>query len=445
MNTIKIMMVSVLLLGCAPTKSLTQFNENLTPSYVKPTFEPMMFYQYKNAHPELRGLDCGIDKFFDKYINVYGVTIAAMPKTPVPEIIHAAKVYAQLIDNDENFHPDDIKIYHYHQEDYRGRNSLIVLVDNKIMDNKWIGFKPGQKFWVPAQALRPGHSGVGHSRDGEMDIAVEELFHKYGKSLQIVYPKDFGLPDEEAGDTWASTLTDAMDSARGINRTVKPVNNRWIYPESAWYTYDAISCGWGCQVDEYLWHVWATNIGYYEMLTRPPDVPKDESKTKGWCENLRFEWKLCTRKDLEDTDLSAFNLINNTRYQIPNTIPFGEYGGNHVEYHGYEINVINIAGHDRYTINRRLNPNIKLKRGNTYYFDQSLKRNSSLPLRFSSSEDGIHGGGVEYRNGVVAKGVPGIRGSYVRITVHKNAPSKIYLYSPSKRGMIKGGVLAITN
>ena len=193
MNAIKIMMASVLLLGCDLRKTLTQFNANLIPSYVKPTFEPMMFDQYKKSHPELLGLDCGIDKFFEKYINVYGVTIAAMPKTPVPEIIHAAKVYAQLIDNDENFHPDDIKIYQYHQKDHKGRNSLIVLVDNKIMDNKWIGFKPGQKFWVPAQALRPGHSGVGHSRDGEMDIAVEELFHKYGKSLQNIYPKDFGL------------------------------------------------------------------------------------------------------------------------------------------------------------------------------------------------------------------------------------------------------------
>ena len=30
------------------------------------------------------------------------------------------------------------------------------------MDNKWVGFKPVQKFWVPAQALRSGHSGVGH-------------------------------------------------------------------------------------------------------------------------------------------------------------------------------------------------------------------------------------------------------------------------------------------
>ena len=132
MNKIKIMIASLLLLGCTPTKSLIQFNANLTQSYVKPTFEPMMLDQYKKSHPEMRGLDCGIDKFFDKYINVYGVTIAAMPKTPVPEIIHAAKVYAQLIDNDENFHPDDIKIYQYHQEDHKGRNSLIVLVDNLL-------------------------------------------------------------------------------------------------------------------------------------------------------------------------------------------------------------------------------------------------------------------------------------------------------------------------
>ena len=60
------MISSILLLGCAPKKSLTQFNGKLIPPYVKPTFEPMMFDQYKNAHPELRGLDCGIDKFFDK-------------------------------------------------------------------------------------------------------------------------------------------------------------------------------------------------------------------------------------------------------------------------------------------------------------------------------------------------------------------------------------------
>ena len=90
-------MAAVLLWGSASAKNSTKYNPGLVTSSAKPTFEPMMFDQYKNAHPELRGLDCGIDKFFDKYINIYGVTIAAMPKTPVPEIIHAAKIYAQLL------------------------------------------------------------------------------------------------------------------------------------------------------------------------------------------------------------------------------------------------------------------------------------------------------------------------------------------------------------
>ena len=161
----------------------------------------MNLEKYKEAYPELLGLSCGIEKFFDTYINVFGVTVAAMPNTPVPEIIHAAKIFAQLIDNDEDFIPDDQKIFDFHQKDSKGRDFLIVLVDTKALDNEWIAFKPGQRFWVPAQALRPGHSGVGHSRDGEMDIAVEELFHKYSKSLQKVYPKDFGLPAEEAGAT----------------------------------------------------------------------------------------------------------------------------------------------------------------------------------------------------------------------------------------------------
>ena len=416
---------------------------NLASSYATPSFEPMKLEQYKAAYPNLGGLDCGIEKFFDRYINIFGVTIAAMPKTPIPEIIHAAKVYAQLIDNDEDFIPDDVKIYEYHQKDSEGRNSLIVLVDSKILDNEWIAYKPGQKFWVPAQALRPGHSGIGHSRDGEMDIAVEELFHKYGKSLQSVYPKDFGLPDEEAGETWSSTLSDAMDFARGIDRTAKPVDGRWLYPEKAWYTYDATSCGWGCQIDEYLWHVWATNIGYYEMLTRPPDIPKEEAKPKGWCENLSLEWKPCTRQELEETDVVAFRLINNKNYQLPTRIPYGEYGGNRVEYHGYEIDVKQKAGKQCFTINRRDNQNIKLRRGNTYYFDQSLKNNTGYPLRFSSSEDGSHEESEEYRDGVVVHGMPGKRGSYVRITVSENAPDKIYLNCPSRQDMVEGGVLVI--
>ena len=433
---------AVLLAGCKTTQPSIPPQLSLERTYPRPSFEPMSLEKYKATHPNLPGLACGMEKFFNKYINVFGVTIAAMPKTPVPEIIHAAKVYAQLIDNDENFIPDDRKIFEYHQKDPEGRNLLIVLVDTKALDNAWIAFEPGQPFWVPAQALRPGHSGVGHSRDGEYDIAVEELFHKYGKALQSVYAKDFGLPDEEAGDMWSSTLSDAMDRARGIDRTVKPVAGRWVYPEGAWYTYDATSCGWGCQVDEYLWHIWATNIGYYELLTRQPEAPKEEAKPRGWCENIHSEWKPCTRQELKDMDFAAYQLINNRDYQLPTRIPFGEYGGNRVEFHGYEVDVRPNKG-QHFAINRNRDSNLTLKRGNTYYFDQSLETNTGFPLRFSTSKDGTHRGGKEYREGVAVKGVPGKRGSYVSITVADNAPGQLYLYCSGQPGMASESVLVI--
>ena len=432
-----------------PTEPVAKKSVPLLPSrsiiaknHLRPDFEPMNLEQYKAAYPHLTGLDCGMEQFFDTYINVFGVTIAGMPKTPVPEMIHAAKIYAKLIDNDEDFIPDDPKIFDYHQQDPEGRNYLIVLVDTKALDNAWIAFRPGQRFWVPAQALRPGHSGVGHSRDGEMDIAVEELFHKYGKALQSVYPKDFGLPDDEAGDTWSSTLSKAMDRARGIDRTVRPINGEWVYPESAWYTYNATSCGWGCQLDEYLWHVWSTNIGYHEMLTRHPEAPKEASRPQGWCENLHSEWKPCSRQDLKEMDSAAYDLINDKDYQLPTRIPFGEYGGNRVAYHGYEINVYPDNG-PHFTINRNFNPHLTLKRGNTYYFDQSLETNAGFPLRFSTSEDGPHRGGEEYQEGVVIEGVPGKRGSYVRITLANSAPDQLHLYCSAQPGMAGHNILMI--
>jgi len=39
-----------------------------------------------------------------------------------------------------------------------------------------------------------------------------------------------------------------------------------------------------------------------------------------------------------------------------------------------------------------------------------------------------HRGGKGYREGAVIKGVPGKRGSHVRITVANNGPDELYLY-----------------
>ena len=141
-------------------------------------------------------------------------------------------------------------------------------------------------------------------------------------------------------------------------------------------------------------------------------------------------------------DFAAYQLINSNDYQLPTKIPFGEYGGNRVEYHGYEMDVRSNKG-QRFTINRNINPRLTLKRGNTYYFDQSLETNAGFPLKFSKSKDGIHRGGEQYREGVEVKGVPGKRGSYVKITVADNAPDQLHLYCSAKLGMDGENILVI--
>ena len=72
-------------------------------------------------------------------------------------------------------------------------------------------------------------------------------------------------------------------------------------------------------------------------------------------------------------------------------------------------------------------PTISLVQGNTYKFDQSNSSNSNHPLKFSTTENGTHGGGVEYTDNVVTVGVPGTPGSYTQITITTSTPN-LYFY-----------------
>ena len=78
---------------------------------------------------------------------------------------------------------------------------------------------------------------------------------------------------------------------------------------------------------------------------------------------------------------------------------------------------------------------VHLLRGGTYKFDQSDSSNTGHPLRFSTTDNGSHGGGSEYTDGRVTNGTPGSAGAYTTITVPHNAPDKLYYYCTAHSGM----------
>ena len=89
---------------------------------------------------------------------------------------------------------------------------------------------------------------------------------------------------------------------------------------------------------------------------------------------------------------------------------------------------------NKYYIDGSVSPTLTLNEGETYWFDQSDSSNSGHPLRFSTTANGTHGGGVPYTTGVTTTGTPGSAGAYTKITVASGAPT-LYYYCTNNSGM----------
>ena len=101
----------------------------------------------------------------------------------------------------------------------------------------------------------------------------------------------------------------------------------------------------------------------------------------------------------------------------------------------FTVTVVSTGGGNKYVIDGVQQDTIMIGAGLTYKFDQSDSSNGNHPLRFSTTSNGTHSGGVEYTTGVTTNGVPGNAGAYTQIEVQNGAPSTLYYYCTQHSGM----------
>jgi len=236
--------------------------------------------------------DEGILNKFSRKVEVFGIKIFAVPGVTDANLLHAANLMAQYLDNDED-----------------------GTVDNPVVVNKMVEKKAFLVMWKKESDLNINppagwegqdlgddetHPGfVASGRTGQFDAALEEVLHLITHAgFAEAYPDVFG---EKQG----TQVSNAMDLARGGQFTSIPSP----YPSSAWYTYDDSTCDYSCMVTEY--HYWA--------LTSLLGAQKNRLN------EIEQEWKLNTKEKLMQQDPAIYQLLTDPKYKFPTVLPDGTY------------------------------------------------------------------------------------------------------------------------
>jgi hypothetical protein len=235
---------------------------------------------------------------FTKHVEVFGIHIYATANSPGDKLIHAANVLAEYLDNNEDGAPDNPLVVKALVE------KKAILIMTRDAGEEWERIHPDLHYMFPGSVYHDNFADEAVPNafaDGKFDGLWEETLHLitrhgYGNA----YPSVFG-------QTKGTEIALAVDSARGGHFEDIPRK----YPEDAWYTYYDETCGYGCQVDEYIY--WALT-----SMLNVQDFP-------GRAEEINNEWRLNTREKVKKHDPAIYALLTNPEYKFPTVIPHGDY------------------------------------------------------------------------------------------------------------------------
>lgn len=224
-----------------------------------------------------------------KKVDVFGLYIYATDTTGDDKLLHAANILAEYIDNDEDGIPDNPKIMKALIE---GRGAIVM---RKTDRERITGQHP------EGQGLYDEETIPNAKAQGRFDASLEEVLHMVTDvGWAGAYPSVFG---REPG----TEISNALDKARGGRFMEVPEH----YPDDAWFTYYDETCDYDCQNSEYIYWVLTSILG-------AQDLP-------GRYELIKDEWRLNTRKKVQQGDPAAYELFTNPKFKLPTVPPDGKY------------------------------------------------------------------------------------------------------------------------
>ena len=291
----KYTIILLILVMCGGSDSDITLQDTSTINLAPPQFKII------NEHPTN---NC-FNEVLDRYVEVFGIYVISHSSIPDNYILHSANILAQFIDNDADGIPDDGNVLKILQ-------SLKIVVpiwteslEEKTFDNISRDCEDSVGASMHYENDNWAFGGIEYS--GEWDTNLEEIWHTVSYGWYLSYPEYFG----DVMRPRKSKLTNAVDTARG--GYFKKVPSQ--YPDEAWYAYYDETCDYECQIHEYFYWIVMSNIGALD--------PSITDK----CEISEDEWAICTKEELKEKDVLAFDLLNNNGFNLPTNIPNGSYEG----------------------------------------------------------------------------------------------------------------------